>query len=214
MKPKTELTIRGVPDRLAHLFARVEESPPDGWMRDREEEERLGRQGLWGPWGRCFSCTADRPAARLRIRARSLGERYVSLVTPLGRESLTEEEGNRLQEEFARDVLGTAASELGVEVRLIPRRRTLEDDLSTEATRLLRAFSAAADRSCLRPDDRRRWNAFLVRVHQDEDFFDLDLLEDWLRQEGWPEEVCRQLVGEYDAAQSLLLTYDEEVSRR
>ena len=37
-------------------------------------------------------------------------------------------------------------------------------------------------------NDRRLWNAFLVRVHQDEALFDPSWLGAWLRQEGWPEE--------------------------
>jgi hypothetical protein len=51
-------------------------------------------------------------------------------------------------------------------------------------------------------------------VHQEESLFDPALLDEWLQQEGWPEDTRRQLVGEYEAARSLLLTYDEEAARR
>ena len=66
----------------------------------------------------------------------------------------------------------------------------------------------------LQRDDRRRWNAFIVQVHQDETLFDLALLDEWLQREGWPEEMRRQLVSEFETGQSLLLDYDEEVQRR
>src|SRR5437588_164415 len=87
-------------------------------------------------------------------------------------------------------------------------------DLSPDAVRLLRAFSTSANRAGLHPNDRRRWNAFLIRVHQDESLFDPALLDEWLQQEGWPEETRGQLVGEYEAARSLLSAYDEEAERR
>ena len=65
MRTTTELTIRGERIHLERLLARVEALLSDGWKRDREAEERLGRRGALGPWTCCFSCTAkvDRPGA-------------------------------------------------------------------------------------------------------------------------------------------------------
>jgi hypothetical protein len=135
-------------------------------------------------------------------------------VVPLEKQQLSEEESHGLLAEFERDFLGPAAAEVGVETEVVPHRLTLEHDLSPEAVRRLRAFSASANRNCLHPTDRRRWNAFLVRVHRDESLFDPGLLDEWLQQEGWPEDARSQLVGEYEAAQSLLSAYDEEADRR
>jgi hypothetical protein len=216
MRITNELTIRGDRACLERLPGRVEALLRDGWKRDREAEERLGRWGVLRPWSSCFSCTAvgDRPAAGLWLHASSPGELTVSNVVPLQRQELSPEETNRLLEEFRREFLGPAAAELGVDVTVAEHRRTLEHELSGEARRLLRAFSAAANRTGLHPNDRRRWNAFLVRVHQDDTLFDPALLDEWLRQEGWPGEARTQLVGEYEAARSLLSAYDEEAPSR
>jgi hypothetical protein len=51
-------------------------------------------------------------------------------------------------------------------------------------------------------------------VHQDESLFDPAWLDEWLQQQGWPEDTRCQLVGEYEAARSLLSAYDEEAERR
>src|SRR5206468_1131645 len=121
-----------------------------------------------------FSCTAksDRRAAAFWVHARTPDEWYVSDVFPLDKERLNVEESHRLLAEFQREFLAPAATEFDVETELLQQRRTLEDDLLPEAARLLRAFSESANRTCLQPNDRQRWNAFLVRVHRDEEFFD------------------------------------------
>jgi hypothetical protein len=216
MRTSKELVIRGKRSDLERMLDRVEARLGEGWKRDREAENRLGQAGVRGPWDVCFSCTAkgDRPAAGLWVHPRGLDELSVSNVVPRDRQQLSEDENNRLLAEFEREFLRPVASEVGVETEVVEHRLTLEEDLSAEAVRLLRAFSASANRAGLHPNDRRRWNAFLVRAHQDESFFDPALLDEWLQQEGWPEATRSQLVEEYEAARSLLVVYDEEARRR
>jgi hypothetical protein len=170
MRSTNELTIRGERTRLERVLARVEALLRDGWRRDREAEERRGRRGALGPWSFCFSCTtkAGRPAAGFWVHARSPEEWSISHVVPLEKPELSAEESNGLLAEFQREFLAPAAAEVGVSTEVITHRLTLEDNLSPEAVRRLRAFSTSANRRGLRSDDRRRWNAFLVRVHQDE----------------------------------------------
>jgi len=216
MRSTKELAVRGEPSDLERWLTQVEAHLRDGWKRDRQAEERLGQRGVLGPWDVCFSCSAkaDRPAAGLWVHPRGPNELSVSNVIPRDRSHLSEEENSRLLEEFEHEFLRPAASEVGVAAEVIEHRPTLEDELSSEAVRLLRAFSASANRAGLHPNDRRHWNAFLVRAHQDESYFAAALLDEWLQREGWPEDTRSQLVGEYEAAKSLLAVYDEEAQRR
>jgi hypothetical protein len=216
MRTTNELTIRGERTRLERVLARVEALLRDGWKRDREAEERRGRRGALGPWSYCFSCMAKagRPAAGFWVHARSPEEWSISHMVPLEKPELSAEESNGLLAEFEREFLAPAAAEVGVSTEVIPHRLTLEDDLSPEAVRLLRAFSTSANRRGLRSDDRRRWNAFLIRVHQDQSLFDPAWLDEWLQQQEWPEDTRSQLVSEYQVARSLLSAYDEEAERR
>jgi hypothetical protein len=180
MKTTNEMTIRGEPPHLEHLLARVEALLQDGWKQDRAAEERLSRRGALGSWTSCFACTAkaDRPAAGLWVHVRGPNELYVSNVVPLEKQELREDESNRLLAEFEREFLGPAAAEVGVATEVVQRRRSLEHGLSPEAARLLRAFSTSANRQCLLPNDRRLWNSFLVRVHQDDLHIDPALLDE------------------------------------
>jgi hypothetical protein len=215
MRTVSELTIRGASADLERLLAGVEARLRDGWKRNRQAEERLGRHGVRGPWDYCFSCTAtpERPAAGLWVHARSPSELYASTVVPLEKQKLTEEESARLLVEFEREFLGPAAAEVGVKTEVVRHRLTLEHDLSPEAARRLRDFSSAANRAAPDAADRGRWNAFLVRVHRDESRFDPTLLDEWLGEAGWPEDTRSQLVGEYEKARSLLSAYDAETER-
>jgi hypothetical protein len=216
MRTTNEVTIRGERSHLERVLAPVEAQLRDGWKRDQEAEERRGRRGTLGPWSYCFACTAKagRPAAGFWVHARSPDEWYIPNVVPLEKQELSSEESNRLLTEFQREFLAPAAAEVGVDTEVVQHRLTLENNLSPEAVRLLRAFSTSANRKGLDPNDRRRWNAFLVRVHEDESLFDPALLDEWLQQEGWPDDTRSQFVGEYEVARSLLSAYDEETERR
>src|SRR5262249_40813611 len=174
------------------------------------------RRGGCGSRSYCSACTAKAgvPTAGFWVHARSPEEWYISHVVPLEKPELSAEESHGLLTEFEREFLAPAAAEVGVNTEGVPHRLTLEDDLSPEALRRLRAFSTSADRTALHSDDRRRWNAFLVRVHQDQSLFDPAWLDEWLQQQEWPEDTRSQLVSEYEEARSLLSAYDEEAERR
>src|SRR5258708_39671816 len=112
MRTTSALTIRGEPARFERLLTRVEAQLRDGWKRNRQAEERLGRHGVRGPWDYCFSCTAtaDRPAAGLWVHARGPNELSVSTVISLEQQKLTQEESNRLLVEFDREFLRPTAA--------------------------------------------------------------------------------------------------------
>jgi hypothetical protein len=216
MTATTKLILCGQRMHLEQLLPRVEGLLRGGWKRDRGAEERFGRHGTKGPWDRCFSCTttADRPAVGIWIHPTGVNELSVSSPISLENSALTQADADRVLAEFERDFLRPAALAVGVEIQALRQALPLELDLSLEAIRLLRAFSASANREKLQLADQRRWAAFLVRVHCDEAFFDPELLHEWLRQEGWPEDTRQRLVAEYEAARSLLAAYDEEIGSR
>jgi hypothetical protein len=214
MRAVNELVIRGDGRKLSAWLARVEASLHDGWKRERRAEERL--QGSLAADTRCFSCLAgpDRPAAVVWVCSQGANELSVSNIVPLEKWTLSDEEHNHILSEFATQVLEPIARGTGIEVRVVPYRRGLARFLSAEAIRRLKTFSgAAASKTCLDPNDRGRWQAFVVQTHLDEVLLEPTALEDWLRSEGWPREQRRQLLCEYESGRSLLADYDEERRR-
>ncbi len=212
MRALNELVIRGPGPEVAAYLQRLDTSLTGGWRRDRELEARLhgGRGGGDGVF--CFRCTEAprRPAAVIWVKARRPDEWHVFNIVPLGQNTLSDEEYNHVLDEFADRLREAVSYGSPVRVEILPPEIRLEDYLSPEAARRLRAFSAAADRTALTPLDRERWQQFLFRAHRDETIMEGAFLEEWLASEGWAEAGRAELAREYESTRMLLARYDEE----
>jgi hypothetical protein len=215
MRVLNESVIRGPRTDLWSLPQRLEANLTNGWRRDRAVEERLRGVGASGDNAFCFSCpdAPKRPAAALWLQARTPEEWYVSNLVPLGRYDLSDEEYNRILGEFETTFLQPLSRGSAVHPEIVPIQTRLEDYVSPETCRRLRAFSAAANRTHLHPNDRWRWHAFLIHAHRADAALDPQTLEEWLEAEGWPAEQRGKLASEYEAGRALLTHYDEEQNR-
>ena len=215
MRALNDLVIRGPHPEVADFLRRLEGSLTGGWRRDRELEARLHGMGVRDQDAFCFSCeeAPGRAAAALWLQARGPEEWYVSNIVPLGRHTLSDEEYNHILGEFESQFLEPLSRGSAVHPEILPSRTRLEDYLSPEAARLLRAFSAAANRTALHPSDRQRWQQFLLRAHREESLMEAAFLEEWLASEGWPQEARAELARDYERARWLLWSYDEEQRR-
>ncbi len=160
----------------------------------------------------CYTCsaTAQRPAASLWFQARGADELYVSNIVPRGKPDLTDEEYNAILVDFQDAVLSPAMDCVQVQVEMVLHRAVLDGYLSPEAIRRLDAFSVAADKNGLHPEDCRRWREFVIQCHREEANLDTGVLDQWLEDREWGEDERRELVCEYETARSVLETYDEE----
>jgi len=212
MQLLNELVIRGPALDLVLLLRRLEESLSNGWNRDVSLEQRLRGTGNGSKNVFCFRCeaTADRPAVALWLQARTREEWYVSNIVPLERRELSDDEYYGILREFETDFLEPLVRGSEIRSEIVPQQTRLEDFLSPEACRRLRAFSAAANRCELRPQDRLRWHGFLTQSHREDASLDSPTLEKWLESEGWSSECRHELIGEYEAGRALLAQYDEE----
>jgi hypothetical protein len=168
--------------------------------------------GLPGGGTECFACTSEghRPAAALWLQRRGGEELYVANIVPLGKRELSDDEYNFVLAAFDSQILRPARGGLDIETELIHNRVTPEAHLSPEAARRLKAFSATANKVSLHSTDCQRWREFIVQSHVEGADFDPLLLDQWLAEQGWPEEQRQHLVCEYETARSILGTYDEE----
>jgi len=210
-----DLVIRGPQSDFMSLLQRLETALTNGWRRDRALEERLRatRSGEYSAV--CFSCaeSPEHPAAALWLQARAPEEWYVSNIVPLGRNALSDAEYNQILGEFESTLLEPLTQGSAVHSEILPARTRLEHYLSPEARRLLRAFSSAANRTHLQPEDRSRWQAFVLQAHREDARLDSCTLGEWLREEGWPEEQRGKLTRDYEDTRALLARYDEEPRR-
>jgi hypothetical protein len=163
----------------------------------------------------CFSCDAapGRPAATLWLQPRGPEEWRVSNVVGLGRHTLTDEEYTHILAEFKDQFLQPQSTGGTMHAEVRPVRPRLEDYLSPEAARLLRAFSATTNRTALLPADRQHWQQFLLCAHREQTPMEGAFLEEWLASEGWPEASRAELGRDYESTRQLLWSYDEEQRR-
>jgi hypothetical protein len=207
-----ELTVRGEPSEVAKLVERMRNTPPNGWKREPEIEERLKSMGAAPLGALCFSWpgAAGQPSASLFLHEMGAGELSVSNIVPVERRPLSDEEYNSILSEFERDVIGPTSAGIRVATTIIPPLARLEASLSPEALGKLRSFSSAANKSFLHPLDWRRWDRFLVQIHLDGSSLDDADLAMWLAEQGWTEPQFGRLIERFKMGQSLLSAYDEE----
>jgi hypothetical protein len=207
--------VQGEPREVEELARRIEAGPPGGWSRRLDIEDRFKQTRVRAAMAYCLT-KAIAPTLRevaVWLESRRPGELYVSSVLPLqGRDALGIEQYNQALDDFRETFLGPLVREL--KVRVLPYMRpaepTLQEILSPDAIRRLRAFSAGANRGDLRSLDVYRWNTFIARTHLDDAVVDPQLLSGWLADDGWPEEQRTRLVSEYRSGRGLLSVYDEE----
>ena len=205
-----DLTISADTERMAAAVAQIERSLPAGWMRDRAAEAKARSAPLLTPRVTyCFTCTKDgrRPAAMLILAQKDAGTFYVSNIVPTDRRQLSHPEYNSVLEDFFQRVLRPHAEQSGLMHSITGADVGLDQWMSAATAEKLQQFSAAANRGTgsSHPNDRERWNEFVLAAHQERSSLDSSTLKRWLVEaEEWPPEVAEQLAVEYEYGRELL----------
>ncbi len=215
MRTHQDLTIRGPQDRLCKLPDIIENRLSDGWMRDREQEAYLRRNGV--PEVYCFRVDAkrSRQAATLSLFRNTPDELKVTNIVPSYSASLSLGEYNQILEEFTNRFARPAAEALSLEVLVSKPDVTLRDLMPPEVALALREFSSNANRvgsGTSHPLDNQRWEKFVIAAHHAEVDIDPSMLSRWLvEEELWPSESAAQLSMDYEQARSILEEYDRQL---
>ncbi len=211
VKVYRELEVKGHPDTLRSIIASMAHRLHSGWSRDREAELALREASPSAMY--CFACaqSATLPPSRLWLVLEQSGTLYVSNIVPLRQSQLSYDEYNDVLMDFYQTLVAPAAADLDVIVHITDAERDIASWLGEEAAALLRQFALTANKSTgtAHPNDRRRWDAFLVAAHRNRVPLDTTILKRWLVEcEGWPDQVASDLALEYESGRSLLEYYD------
>jgi hypothetical protein len=209
MKVYQNLVFRGTRPALEQFVSEIEHLLDNGWTRDYAREGEVRTPALGRMY--CFACTAlgSRPASELFL-VNSDGDLHVSNV--LSDSALTYDQYNAIVQEFHRFAV-PAAESAGVSVDLGEPDFRIENCLDPRTAKLLRSFSALANRSILHPLDRERWNQFVTAAHREGTRLSASMLRRWLiEEEKWPEDVASSLAVEYEHARELLGVYESQLS--
>jgi len=197
-------------DQETRFISWVGERLTAGWSRDLAREEELHHES--GKKFYCFACqqTPDRPAAGLFLThadRRATSWLYVPNIVPREVQQLSFDQYNHILNDFGVRFAKPAADSIGVRVELSSPEQSIEDWLSPESAKLLRAFSHGANKSTgsSHPMDRERWYDFLIALHSSGENPNVGLLQRWLiEEEQWADDIAFDLVSEYEFAKGLL----------
>jgi len=179
-----DLHISVGPERMAAIADRIADSPPPGWTRDRAPEDRARSAAvLRSKPTYCFNSLQDdqQPLAVI-LTQRDPGTFFVSNIVPLSKHQLAQGEYNRILEDFYEHVIRPHTSADGITATLSAAEVELEHWMSHDTAALLRGFSANANRGtgASHPNDRERWNEFVVSAHRSNSRMDTSDLRRWL----------------------------------
>jgi hypothetical protein len=112
---------------------------------------------------------------------------------------------------FVADVVDKTKVRDQISLELTDGVRSLNTWTSQEAADALHRFSTLANKSTTNshPNDRERWEIFVIRVHRNGDSLPADILMQWLIEvDGWDETSANKLAIDFEQGISLLGTYD------
>ena len=143
----------------------------------------------------------------LILTQRDPGTFFVSNIIPIERHQLEHSEYNRVLESFYESVFKPYADKEQLEHTMTGSEAGLERWLDQPTARLLQTFSTSASRGtgASHPNDRERWNAFVLSAYQTGSSLDPATLARWLvESEDWSPEIAEQLALEYESGLDLL----------
>ena len=207
METFRELEVRGEASELADAVDAIERNIPTGWSRNRSVEAHTSI--IPGRLVRCFTseANASHPSGHVLLAMMDDGLLQVNNIIPAASYQLSLKEYNAILADFFERVIEPFAERFGLDCHLTGAEVGLEDWMPKETADLLERFSTLANRGtgASHPDDRERWNAFVLSAQRTRTRFDPSNLRRWLVEvEGWSPEVADQLALEYEYGRELL----------
>ncbi|MCK1695231.1 hypothetical protein [Bradyrhizobium sp. 144] len=211
-----DLMLRAPAGDLSSIRSALLEHVAGQWSHAPEAETRLKKNTSLDGDVIAFQRKADAalPAAGLTLWSRADGYE-VSNIVPSEMGQLGFAKYNALLQEFADLIARPAAAGAGFLVEVTSSSQSLQGVSSPEVAAALTRFSGAANKSTgsTHPADRKRWMRFLILAHRSGGDLSSEFLTRWLIEaEGWDDESAHDLAIEYEFAQDLLRTYDDERS--
>lgn len=206
-----ELKIQIDPTLIQSLIDKITGQLESNWTRNFEREKSAAK-GLGSDTCFCFNRAEDEIAetTMLVLMRENDNELYVSNIVPVEVGNITKSQYNSILTEFYQNYLVPLKAELEFVDSLTSENQTIDDWVSPECARLLRAFSNCANKGTgsHHPSDQERWFDFIFEAQKQQPQLEPQRLKQWLiDDEKWPEEVASDLASEYNFGIELLNHY-------
>lgn len=208
-----DLTISSDQIALGEIRSSLLGVETQNWFHNNEQEANLRRRaaGMGQEDVLVFDYAGDTlPKATLTLWQRENAYKVTNIV-PAEVGELGVKLYNHLLVCFFDEVVEQADAREQLALQLTDDVRGLDTWTSAEATDALRRFSALANKSTTNshPNDRERWEQFVIEAHRNGDNLPVDILMQWLVEvDGWDETSASKLAIEFEQGISLLGAYD------
>lgn len=208
-----DLSLRSDDIPLGEIRASLIAVRTQAWVHNADQEANLKDHavGMRQEDIIVFEYSGDNlPKASLTLWQR--GDSYkVTNIVPAEVSELGVKLYNDLLVCFVAEVIDKAEVSDQLSLELTDDVRGLNTWTSEEAAEALRRFSALANKSTTNshPNDRERWEIFVIEAHRDGNSLPADILMQWLVEvDGWDETSANKLAIEFEQGISLLGAYD------
>ncbi len=212
MKTFRELYIRLIDSSPENFFKLIKDNLNENWKYKKiDVDEAL----LNDTPTSCYQYSGNKnlPDALLYITEKEIGLLYVSNIIPVEKGHLLYDEYNAILLDFFENVIKPVKekSNARIETELTEPEITNNDILSSECSKLFKAFSLYANKSTgsLHPADQERWFSFIMCINKNSEKIDPDILKRLLIDDGWAEDKAIELSSEFEFAISLLNYHDK-----
>lgn len=208
-----DLSVRSDDIRLGEIRASFLAVENQAWVHNADQEANLKDHavGLSQEDIIVFEYAGDNlPKASLTLWQRDASYKVTNIV-PAEVSELGVKLYNDLLVSFVAEVIDKAKVRDQLSLELTDDVRSLNTWTNDEAAKALRRFSALANKSTTNshPNDRGRWEIFVIEAHRNGDSLPADILMQWLVEvDGWDETSANKLAIEFEQGISLLGAYD------
>jgi len=188
------------------FFKVIEENLSENWRREKIDVDEAFLDET--PSASCYqhSQHGNLPGAYLYIAEKETSMLHVSNIIPLETGQLTYDAYNAILTDFFENVLKPTEERLNVSIKITEPEIRLDDILSSECSKLFKAFSRCANKSAGSSylPDQEKWFSFIRCVNKNSEKIDPDIVEKLLIDDGWPEDRAIDLSSEFEFGVSLL----------
>lgn len=211
MKRFQDLYITFEESKILELISAISKALPPYWSRDesREKEVDMGLDISMFCFARSKQDGLD---SKLWLSNYNYNKWNVSNIVPSEKNELNIDEYNKVLIEFYQCIKKLNIDNEDLNTELTKAEYSIEDIISTDASKALRSFSSNANKSTgsSHPRDASRWYDFLCLIfREDECHLNNDDIKKFFIEDGWSESRAIDLVIEYEFSMSLLEVYEK-----
>jgi len=205
MKTFIELYIRLKDSSPETYFKLIEDNLSKDWTHKKIEIDDAFRDDT--PTS-CYQYSKNEnlPGAFLYLTEKETNLLFVSNIIPIEIGRLSYDEYNAIIMDFFENVVKPLQAKINVEIEITKAEITINDILSSECSKLFKAFSVCANKSTGSSHslDQKRWFSFIKCVEKNSEKIDPDIVQKLLINDGWSEDKAIELSLEFEFAISLL----------